>query len=68
MKEMYLAKQRITDENDVTMWTTLGVFTDEQFALKWLNEDLDRRSLKIVPCLDKTFNQMCVEYNRKYEG
>lgn len=68
MKETYLAQQLITDENDVTMWTTIGVFTDEQFALKWLNQDLDNRSLKCVPLLDKTFLDLAVEYNLKYEG
>jgi len=68
MKETYLAQQLITDENEITMWTTVGVFTDNQMAIEWLNQDLEKRSVKTVPCLDKTFAQLSVEYNNEYEG
>ena len=68
MKEYYLAQELITDTYGNTMWTTVGVFEDKAMSLSWLNEDLNKRSIKPVPSMDKTFARMSVEYNRKYEG
>ena len=67
MKEVFLAQQLITDENDVTLWTIIGVFEDKAMSLSWLNEDFNKRSVKPIQSMDKTFARMSVEYNRKYE-
>ena len=70
MKEFYLATQNIISDGRVpnSVWVNVGVFGDKQMALAWMNEDLDNRSIRTLPMLDKTFAQMSVEYNRKYEG
>ena len=70
MKEFYLATQNIISEGWVpnSVWVNVGVFEDKQMALAWMNEDKDNRSIETLPMLDKTFAQMSVEYNRKYEG
>ena len=70
MKEFHLATQNIIGEGLIpkAVWVNVGVFGDKQMALAWMNEDKGNRSVKTLPMLDKTFAQMSVEYNRKYEG
>lgn len=68
MSKFYIAMELTTDSDDITLWCSKGVFTQEQMALAWYHENEERRSLKVLPCLDKTFLDMVVEYNNKYEG
>lgn len=61
MKNLYLANQLTVDEHNNSLWSNIGVFTDHQMALSWLNEDLHKRSIVTLPCLDKTFCQLSLE-------
>lgn len=45
----------------------IGVFDDEAMAHQWLAQNEDIREIHEIPLLDKTFAQMSVEYNNKYE-
>ena len=44
----------------------VGVFTDTQMAKQWVALGTIRCVFE-TPLLDKTFGQMAVEYNTKYE-
>lgn len=46
---------------------TVGVFTDYSMAKFWRDAEKGRDLIE-MPCLDKTFSQMAVESNTKYEG
>ena len=44
----------------------VGVFNDTAMSTQWVSESGNREVYEL-PLLDKTFSQMAVEYNRKYE-
>lgn len=44
----------------------VGVFSDTAMKDKWLSESTEREAFE-VPLMDKSFAQMSVEYNHKYE-
>lgn len=45
----------------------IGVFSDTAMSIQWVSKT-DNREVYELPLLDKTFSQMAVEYNNKYEG
>lgn len=44
----------------------VGVFSDTAMKDLWLSESSEREAFE-VPLMDKSFAQMSVEYNNKYE-
>ncbi len=49
-------------------WKTVGVFTDSAMANDWVKGKKHYRKIESVKCLDKSFAQMSIEYNKSYEG
>lgn len=46
----------------------IGSFLCAVMANKWVQEKIDAREVYALPVLDKTFSQLVVESNNKYEG
>ncbi len=46
----------------------IGSFLCEVMANKWVSENSNSREVHSLPVMDKTFSQMVVETNTKYEG
>lgn len=62
---MYIASKRHKFRDE---WKVVGVFTDSAMAKGWVKGKHHYRKIESVKCLDKSFAQMSVEYNKSYEG
>lgn len=61
MKEFHIAWEQFSHGKRV-----VGVFEDKAMAKTW-GKSNPQHSIESVPRLGKTFAEMSIEYNRKYE-
>ena len=62
---MYIASKRHKFRDE---WVVVGVFTDSDMAKDWVKDKHLYRKIESVKCLDKSFAEMSIEYNKSCEG
>lgn len=62
---MYIASKQHKYRDE---WKVVGVFTDDAMAKAWVKGKHLHRKIESVKCLDKSFAEMSIEYNKSYKG